>query len=86
MAASLVIDEPINGEWFKAYAAQVLVLTLKPGDVVILDNLSSPKRPPARELIEAPGAKMMFLPPYIPDLNPIEKPSPSSAIPHLYRR
>lgn len=69
----LVIDGPINGEWFEAYVAQVLVPTLKPGDVVILDNLSSHKRPAAREMIEAAGAKMMFLPPYSPDFNPIEK-------------
>ncbi len=68
-----VIDGPINGEWFEAYVAQVLVPTLKPGDVVILDNLSSHKRPAARELIEAVGATMMFLPPYSPDFNPIEK-------------
>ena len=73
MVAPLVIDGPINGEWFEAYVAQVLVPTLKPGDVVILDNLSSHKRPAARELIEAVGATMMFLPPYSPDFNPIEK-------------
>lgn len=73
MVAPLVIDGPINGEWFEAYVAQVLVPTLKPGDVVILDNLSSHKRPAARELIEAVGATMMFLPPYSPDFNPREK-------------
>lgn len=73
MVAPLVTDGPINGEWFEAYVAQVLVPTLKPGDVVILDNLSSHKRPAARELIEAVGATMMFLPPYSPDFNPIEK-------------
>lgn len=73
MVAPLVIDGPINGEWFEAYVAQVLVPTLKPGDVVILDNLSSHKRPAAREMIEAAGARMMFLPPYSPDFNPIEK-------------
>lgn len=48
MVAPLVIDGPINGEWFEAYVAQVLVPTLKPGDIVILDNLSSHKRPAAR--------------------------------------
>uniref|UniRef100_UPI0035BC071D transposase n=1 Tax=Brucella oryzae TaxID=335286 RepID=UPI0035BC071D len=47
--------------------------TLKPGDIVILDNLSSHKRPAAREIIEAAGARLMFLPPYSPDFNPIEK-------------
>jgi transposase len=73
MVAPLVIDGPINGEWFEAYVAQVLVPTLKPGDVVILDNLSSHKRPAAREMIEAAGARMLFLPPYSPDFNPIEK-------------
>lgn len=73
MVAPLVIDGPINGEWFEAYVAQVLVPTLKPGDVVILDNLSSHKRLAAREMIEAAGARMLFLPPYSPDFNPIEK-------------
>lgn len=73
MVAPLVIDGPINGEWFEAYVGQVLVPTLKPGDVVILDNLSSHKRWAAREIIEAVGARLMFLPPYSPDFNPIEK-------------
>ncbi len=75
IVAPLVIDVPINGEWFKAYVAQVLVPTLKPGDAVILDNLCSHKRPAAREMIDidAAGATMMFLPPYSPDFNPIEK-------------
>lgn len=73
MVAPLVFDGPINGEWSEAYVAQVLVPTLKPGDVVILDNLSSHKRPAAREMIEAAGARMVFLPPYSPDFNPIEK-------------
>lgn len=73
MVAPLVIDGPINGEWFEAYVGQVLVPTLKAGDVVILDNLSSHKRPAARALIEAAGARMLFLPPYSPDFNPIEK-------------
>lgn len=77
MVAPIVIDGPIKGEWFDAYVAQVLVPTLKPGDVVILDNLPSHKRPAARELIEAVGATMMFRPPYSPDFNPIERPSPS---------
>lgn len=73
MVAPLVIDGPINGEWFEAYVGQVLVPTLKPGDVVTLDNLSSHKRWAAREIIEAVGARLMFLPPYSPDFNPIEK-------------
>jgi transposase len=67
------MDIGINGEWFEAYVAQVLVLTLKPGDVVILDNLSSHKRPAARAMTEAVGARMMILPTYSPDFNPIEK-------------
>lgn len=73
MVAPLVIDGPINGEWFEAYVGQVLAPTLKPGDIVILDNLSSHKRLAAREIIEAAGARLMFLPPYSPDFNPIEK-------------
>lgn len=73
MVAPFVIDGPINGEWFEAYVRQVLAPTLKPGDIVILDNLSSHKRPAAREIIEAVGARLMFLPPYSPDFNPIEK-------------
>ncbi len=59
--------------YYGPYIAQVLVPTLKPGDVVILDNLSSHKRPAAGALIEAAGATMVFLPPYSPDFNPIEK-------------
>mgnify|MGYP005983986903 FL=1 len=73
MVAPLVIDGPINGEWFEAYVGQVLAPTLKKGDIVILDNLSSHKRLAAREVIEAAGARLMFLPPYSPDFNPIEK-------------
>jgi transposase len=73
MVAPLVIDGQINREWFEAYVAQVLVPILKPGDVVILDNLSSHKRPAAREMIEAAGARILFLPPYSPDFNPLEK-------------
>ena len=73
MVAPLVIDGPINGEWFEAYVAQVLVPTLKPGDVVILDNLSSHKGPRVRELFESAGARLLYLPPYSPDFNPIEK-------------
>lgn len=73
MIAPMVLDGPINGEWFEAYVAKVLVPELRPGDVVIRDNLSSHKRTAVRELIEAAGAKLMFLPPYSPDFNPIEK-------------
>lgn len=73
MVAPMVLDGPINGDWFQAYTEQVLVPTLKPGDVVIMDNLSSHKRAATRVAIEAAGAKLVFLPPYSPDFNPIEK-------------
>jgi transposase len=73
MVAPMVLDGPINGEWFEAYVAQVLVPELRPGDVVVMDNLSSHKRAAVRELIEAAGASLRFLPPYSPDFNPIEK-------------
>jgi transposase len=73
MVAPMVLDGPINGDWFEAYVAQVLVPELRPGDVVIMDNLSSHKRDAVRERIEAAGATLRFLPPYSPDFNPIEK-------------
>jgi transposase len=73
MVAPMVLDGPINGEWFKAYVAQVLAPGLRRGDIVIMDNLSSHKQARVRELIEAAGATLLFLPPYSPDLNPIEK-------------
>ncbi len=63
MVAPLVIDGPINGGWFEAYVAQVLVPTLNPGVVVVLYNLSSHKRPAAHEMIAAAGAHMLFLRP-----------------------
>lgn len=68
----MVIDGPINGESFLAYVRQVLVPTLRPGDMVIMDNLGSHKSAAVREAIEAAGARLRFLPPYSPDLNPIE--------------
>jgi transposase len=73
MMAPMVLDGPINGEWFEAYVRQVLVPELRQGDIVIMDNLSSHKRPAVREAITAAGATLMFLPPYSPDFNPIEK-------------
>lgn len=73
MAAPMVLDGPINGDWFEAYVDQVLVPDLRRGDIVIMDNLSSHKRASIRDLIEAAGARLMFLPPYSPDFNPIEK-------------
>jgi len=73
LTAPLVIDGALNGDLFVAYVEQQLVPTLRPGDVVILDNLSSHKRAAARAAIEAAGASVRFLPPYSPDLNPIEQ-------------
>ena len=73
MVAPMVLDGPINGDWFEADVGQALVPDLRPGDVVIMDNLSSHKRDSVRMLIEAWGARLMFLPPYSPDFNPIEK-------------
>ena len=73
MVAPMVLDGPVNGEWFEAYVAQILVPELRRGDVVIMDNLSSHKRAPVRQRIEAAGATLLFLPPYSPDFNPIEK-------------
>lgn len=73
ITAPCVIDGPINGELFLAYVEQFLAPSLKPGDIVILDNLGSHKSEAARRAIEAAGATLLFLPPYSPDLNPIEQ-------------
>ena len=73
LTAPMVLDGPMNGEWFKAYVEQVLVPTLTPGDIVIMDNLSSHKGEDVRIAIEAAGAELRYLPPYSPDLNPIEQ-------------
>lgn len=72
MTAPFTLDGPINGEWFLAYVQQILVPTLQPGDIVIMDNLGSHKSPKVRAAIEVVGAALRFLPPYSPDLNPIE--------------
>ena len=72
MMATLVLDGPINGIAFQAYVEQVLAPELKPGDVVVMDNLSSHKGMGVREAIEAAGADLLYLPPYSPDFNPIE--------------
>ena len=72
MTAPMVLDGPMTGVWFLAYVEQVLVPTLSPGDVVILDNLPAHKGAAAREAVEAAGARLLFLPPYSPDFNPIE--------------
>jgi transposase len=71
--APCVIDGPINGESFLAYVEQFLVPTLRPGDIVIIDNLGSHKGKAVRQAIRTAGAKLFFLPPYSPDLNPIEQ-------------
>ena len=73
MVAPMVLDGPINGDWFEACVRQILMPELRRGDIVIMDNLSSHKRASVRERIEAAGATLMFLPPYSPDFNPIEK-------------
>ena len=71
--APWVIDGPINGELFLLYVENVLAPTLSPGDVVVLDNLGSHKGKAARAAVRAQGAHLFFLPPYSPDLNPIEQ-------------
>jgi len=81
MVAPMVLDGPINGDWFEAYVTWILVPDLRPGDVVIpstwlrtgMDNLSRHKRASVRERTEAAGATLRFLPPYSPEFNPIEK-------------
>ena len=70
--APMVLDGPINRIAFETYVAKVLVPELSPGDVVVMDNLSSHKGPRVREMIEAAGAQLRYLPPYSPDFNPIE--------------
>ena len=71
--APVVLDQPMNGEWFLAYVEQALVPTLKAGDVVVMDNLGSHKGRAVRRAIRKAGAHLLFLPPYSPDLNPIEQ-------------
>lgn len=73
LTAPCVFDGPINGECFRAYVEQQLVPVLKPGDIVILDNLGSHKSAALRHLIRTAGARLWYLPPYSPDLNPIEQ-------------
>ena len=72
MIAPFVLDGPINKDAFETYVAKVLVPELRPGDIVIMDNLSSHKGPRVREMIEAANASLLYLPPYSPDFNPIE--------------
>ena len=72
MIAPFVLDGPINHLAFETYVEKLLVPELRAGDIVIMDNLSSHKGAAVRERIEAAGAELLFLPPYSPDLNPIE--------------
>lgn len=72
MTAPMVLDGAMNGPAFLAYVEQVLVPTLSPGDIVVMDNLPAHKPTAVRTAIEAAGAKLYFLPPYSPDFNPIE--------------
>jgi transposase len=72
LTAPGVIDGPMNGNAFVAYVEQVLVPSLKPGDIVVMDNLSAHKVPGVRQAIEGAGARLLYLPPYSPDFNPIE--------------
>jgi transposase len=73
LTAPMVLDGPMNGDAFLAYVTQVLVPTLKKGDIVCMDNLSSHKISGVKAAIEAAGATLCYLPPYSPDLNPIEQ-------------
>lgn len=70
--APWLIEGPINGETFRTYVEKVLTPVLRPGDIVIMDNLGSHKSKTVRQAIRAAGAKLFFLPKYSPDLNPIE--------------
>ncbi len=72
MRCATVVDGAVNGDIFEAFVEQVLAPKLRPGDVVIMDNLSSHKRVRTRVLIESAGAELVFPPPFSPDLNPIE--------------
>ena len=73
LTAPCVFDAPINGASFLAYVEQFLAPTLKRGDIVVLDNLASHKTKTVRAAIRKTGAHLLFLPPYSPDLNPIEQ-------------
>ena len=82
--APCLFDGPINGEVFLAWVRQILVPTLKPGEVVIMDNLGSHRGKAVRRAIREAGAKLLFLPKYSPDLNPIEQ--VFSKLKHLLRK
>ena len=72
MAAPMLLDGPMHGTAFLAYVEQVLVPDLRDGDIVVMDNLASHKVAGVREMIEAAGARLLYLPPYSPDFNPIK--------------
>lgn len=72
LTAPMTLDGPMNAAAFRAYVEQVLVPTLNPGDIVVMDNLPAHKGAPVRTMIEACGASLLLLPPYSPDFNPIE--------------
>ena len=82
--APWVLDGPINGESFRTYVEKVLVPTLQPGDIVVMDNLGSHKGKAVRQAIRSANAKLFFLPKYSPDLNPIEQ--IFSKLKHLLRK
>ena len=71
--APWILDGPVNAEAFKTYIQKILAPTLRPGDLVIMDNLGSHKGKAVRQAVRAAGAKLIFLPKYSPDLNPIEQ-------------
>lgn len=73
LSARCVFDGPINGDCFRAYVEHQLVPVLKQGDIVVMDNLGSHKSKAVRQLIKTAGARLWFLPPYSPDLNPVEQ-------------
>lgn len=73
LTAPCLFDGPINGECFRAYVEQVLLPVLRPDDIVIMDNLGSHKSAAVRRMIKVAGARLWYLPPYSPDLNPIEQ-------------
>jgi len=72
MRCSMTVDGPVNREVFESFVQQVLVPTLKTGDIVVMDNLSSHKGQHVKQMIESAGAMLLYLPPYSPDFNPIE--------------
>ncbi|GGJ35167.1 hypothetical protein GCM10011320_48700 [Neoroseomonas lacus] len=80
MVAPMVFDGPINGIAFQAYVDQVLVRDLRAGDIVVMDNLGSHKRPSIRAAIEAAGARLLYLPPYNPDFNLLRSTAPKGRL------